>query len=61
MPSCRILAYATRLAQEGDAIDAEAIQTETQDAVEMLQTLQSQLEDVSTSTQNYISTVDTPR
>lgn len=35
-----------RLAQDADVIDGEAIQTETQDAVEMLQILQSQLEDV---------------
>ncbi|KAJ5712035.1 hypothetical protein N7488_006191 [Penicillium malachiteum] len=34
------------LAQGSDAIDAEAIQADTQDAVEMLQTLQAQLEDV---------------
>ncbi|KAJ5614767.1 hypothetical protein N7528_008421 [Penicillium herquei] len=33
------------LSQGSDAIDAEAVQTDTQDAVEMLQTLQAQLED----------------
>lgn len=37
----------TRLAQE--AIDAEAVQVDTQAAVETLQTLQSQLEEVSIS------------
>ncbi|KAJ5704203.1 hypothetical protein N7493_011341 [Penicillium malachiteum] len=34
------------LSQGSDAIDAEAVQTDTQDAVEMLQTLQAQLEDL---------------
>lgn len=36
-----------RVAQKPDSIDADAIQTDTQEAVEMLQNLQSQLEEVS--------------
>lgn len=39
----------TRLAQDAEAIDAEAVQVDTQAAVETLQTLQSQLEEVSIS------------
>jgi signal transduction histidine kinase len=35
-----------RLAQDAESIDAEAAQADTQAAVETLQTLQSQLEDV---------------
>ncbi|KAJ5088538.1 hypothetical protein N7456_012154 [Penicillium angulare] len=34
------------LAEEPDAIDAEAVQTDTQEAAEMLQSLQAQLEDL---------------
>lgn len=35
------------MAQDVDAIDAETVQSDTQAAVETLQNLQSQLEDVS--------------
>lgn len=35
-----------RLNQDAESIDAEAVQSDTQAAVEMLQTVQSQLEDV---------------
>jgi hypothetical protein len=43
----------TRLAQEAESIDAEAVQVDTQAAVETLQTLQSQLEDVSGPSPEY--------
>jgi hypothetical protein len=42
-----ILADIIRLAQDVDTIEAETVASDTQDAVETLQTLQSQLEDVS--------------
>jgi membrane protein involved in colicin uptake len=46
----------TRLAQEAESIDAEAVQVDTQAAVETLQTLQSQLEDVSGPSPEYQTT-----
>lgn len=46
------------MAQNAQSIDADAVQVDTQAAVETLQTLQSQLEDVSIS--SILSTTTTP-
>lgn len=49
-PCWRLYLTSTRLAQDVDAIEADAVQSDTQAAVETLQSLQSQLEDVGIQT-----------